>query len=168
MLRIPIWATAFVLVAGASLAAPTLDAAPMPGHRNQAPPLAQADGMSGLLRTVAVEASAGEVQIARKGRGGGGRRGGSRGGHRGGFSAGNNRHVGRVGGPGGLGRGGVHNTNINRNVNVDRNVGVYGGGGGHWDDDDDSGKVAGAALLGGVVGLGVGSMINNSNNSGSQ
>ena len=101
-----------------------------------------------------------EFVIAGKRRKGGGHRGGARSRNRGGFSKGNrahaNRHVGepgragRPGDPGGL-RGGAHrDVDVHRDVDIDRDV--------DFDDDDDEAK---AALLGGVIGLGVGAMIAN-------
>jgi len=153
MMRLPIWATAFVLVAGASLAAPSVDV-PMREPQPERPTLSAGSSLEEFVLPIEEELAAEGVQIARKAHGGGGHRGGARSKSRGGFKNGNKRHAqrhagepgrpGRPGDPGGL-RGG----------NVDRNVNVHGGG--DWDDDDDEAR---AALLGGVVGLGVGAMIN--------
>jgi len=178
MMRVPIWVTAFMFVAGASLAAPSVEG-PVRAPRSERPTPSGDWSLQQLERTVEAEVAAEEVQIARHGRGGGGRRGGARSRSRGGFRAGNKRQSlrggelgrpGRVGDPGGI-RGGVHrdvdidrNVGIHRDVDIHRGVGVVGGrgvvyGGGDWDDDDDELE---AALLGGVVGMGVGALINDS------
>jgi hypothetical protein len=187
MMRVPIWATAFIFVAGASLAAPALDA-PMRAPQPERPTLSEDWGLEALELAAEEELTAEAFQIAGKRRGGGGKRGGARSKSRGGFKAGNKRQAlrggkagrpGRVGDPGGLRggkvgrpgrvgdpggvRGGVHrDVDIDRRVDVDRRVGVVGGGyygGGDWDDDDDELE---AALLGGVVGMGIGAMLNDS------
>jgi hypothetical protein len=180
MTRVPIWATAFMFVAGASLAAPSLeDPARVPRSERLTPSGDQS--LQELVRPVEGEMAAAEgVQIARKGRGGGGKRGGSKRKNRGGFKSGNKRNalrggepgrpgrvgdpggirggrvggVGRVGDPGGI-RGG-RDVDIDRNVDIDRDVDIHGGYG--YDDDDD-GNELGAALLGGVVGMGIGSLL---------
>jgi hypothetical protein len=180
MMRVPIWATAFALVAGGSLAAPSLDV-PMRAPRLEQPTLSEDSSLEAPAWAVEEEVTAGAVQIAGKRRGGGGRRGGAKRRNRGGFRSGNSRNAlrggepgrpGRVGDPGGLrggepGRvgdpGGLRGGRVDRNVNVrGGNVNVRGGnvyGGGDWDDDDDELE---AALIGGVVGLGIGSLINSS------
>jgi len=154
MLRAPIWAAVFVLFAGGSLAAPSLEA-PLQAPRSERPAPAGDWSLDGLVPPIGDEATAEEIVVARGGRGGG------RGGHHGGGHHGGGHH----GGMGGENRGGFsagHNRNGNRNVDVDRNVNVYGGGGGgDWDDDD---HAAGAALVGAAVGVGVGSMIANDQN----
>jgi hypothetical protein len=104
-----------------------------------------------------------EVQIARKGRRGGGKRGGARSKNRGGFRAGNKRQafrggeLGRPGDPGGL-RGGIRrDVDIDRDVDIHRGVGVVGDV--DWDDDDDELE---AALVGGVAGMGIGALLRDS------
>ena len=67
----------------------------------------------------------------------------------------NARRPGRVGGPGG----GVHK-NVNRNVNVNAN---RRGGVVVVDDHHDDDNEVGAALVGGLIGVGVGAAIANSN-----
>ena len=151
MLRVPIWATVFVLFAGGSLAAPSLHV-PLQAPRSERPAPAGDWSLDGLVPPIGEEATAEEIVVARGGRGGG--RGG---GHRGGGS-----HRGGGGIGGGHRGGGNFNASHNRNVNRNVNRGVYyGGGGGGWDDDD---HAAGAALLGAAVGVGVGSMIANDQN----
>ena len=82
------------------------------------------------------------------------------------FNKGASRNANRSGRVGGRG-GGVHN-NVNRNVNANRNVNVNASGyrrGGvvvvddHHDDDNE----VGVALVGGLIGVGVGAAIANSN-----
>ena len=156
MMRAPILATAFVLVAGASLAAPPLEG---PGRAPGIEPRSSPTDWSaeGLVVPNA-EASAGEIVIARKGRGGGGRRGGAMRKSRGGFRGGNRRHAERHGGRPGVhgdfhghhhvGHG-HHDLDVDRNINVDRDINV--------NDNDDK---WGAAIVGGVVGMGIGAAIN--------
>jgi hypothetical protein len=165
MRRVPIWATAFMFVAGASLAAPSLDA-PMRAPQPERPTLSDDGGLEALAQSVDEEMAAEAFQIAGKGRGGGGKRGGGKRKSRGGFKSGNKRSGLRGGEPGRPGRvgdpGGIRGGRIDRDVNIDRDVDVHGGG--HWDDDDwdDDDDELEAALIGGVVGLGIGSLINNS------
>ena len=170
MLRIPIWATAFALVAGGSLAAPS-PVVPLRAPQPELATLSEDWSLDAPVLTFEEEVAAEEIVIARKSRKSGGNRGGAKRKSRGGFKSGNQRHAnrhagepgrpGRPGDPGGL-RGGepgrpgrpgdpdVRNVR-HGDVDVDRDVDV--------DIDDDNDEL-GAALLGGVVGLGVGSMLN--------
>jgi hypothetical protein len=177
MMRIPIWATAFALVAGASLAAPSLEAPvrdPQPAER---PALLENSIGEELVLSVEDVVPAEGVQIARKkAKSKGGKRGGARSKNRGGFKKGNKRHAnrhagepgrpGRVGDPGGL-RGGepgrpgrVGDVDVRRgDVDIrggDVNIRGGGYGGGDWDDDDDD---FGEAVVGGIVGMGIGKML---------
>ena len=73
------------------------------------------------------------------------------------FNKGARRNAGRPGRVGGRG-GGIHN-NVNRNVNVNANRrGVV-----VVDDYDDHDHEAGAAIVGGIIGVGIGAAIANSN-----
>jgi hypothetical protein len=193
MMRVPIWATAFALVAGGSLAAPSPSLEfPVRAPRPERATLSEDWSSDAPVLTFEEEVAAEEIVIARKSRKSGGSRGGASRKNRGGFKSGNKRHAnrhagepgrpgrpgdpgglrggepgrpGRPGDPGGL-RGGepgrpgrpgdpdVRNVrhgdvDVDRRVDVDRDIDI--------DDDDDE---LGAALLGGVVGLGIGSMLN--------
>jgi hypothetical protein len=180
MMRVPILTSAIVFVASASLAAPSPEL-PLRAPQAVRPSLTRDWSAEEPLLPLEEEVPAEAIVIAGRkgGRGGGGggggrNRGGASGKNRGGFNKGNARHAGRVGEPGRVGRpgdpggirGGVRDVDVNRNVNVrGGNVNVGGGGGGgyygegDWDDDDDNNEL-GAALVGGVVGLGVGSLLN--------
>jgi hypothetical protein len=166
MLRIPIWATAFALVAGGSLAAPSLDAPIGDPQPEQHPTLSHDSVWEELSLTIDDAVTADEVVVARKARGGGGKRGGARSKNRGGFRKGERKHAQRhVGEPGRPGRVGDVDVRGRRdvdvrggNVNIDRDVNVRGGGygGGYYDDDDDD---FGEAVAGGIVGMGIGKML---------
>jgi hypothetical protein len=176
-MRIPIWATAFALVAGGALAAPSLEAPigdPQPVER----PTLSDDSSWGELVLFGEDVVAAEgVVVARKNRGGGGKRGGAKSKNRGGFKNGERKHAkrhagepgrpGRVGEPGRPGRVGDPDVRGRRDVDIrggdvdiDRDVdirgGGYGGGGGYYDDDDDD---FGEAVVGGIVGMGIGKML---------
>ena len=91
MMRVPIWATTFALVAGGALAAPSLDAPirdPQPVER---PTLFEDSIWEEFVLPVEEVVAAEGVQIARKARGGGGKRGGAKSKNRGGFKNGNDR-----------------------------------------------------------------------------
>jgi hypothetical protein len=158
MMRVPIWAITLMFVASMALAAPPSLELPVPAPQPERPELSEDWSLEELVLPAEEEVTAGEVVIARKRGKSGGHRGGARHKNRGGFSAGNHRHAnrhvgepgraGRPGDPGGL-RGGAHrDVDVHRDVDIDRDV--------DFDDDDDEAK---AALLGGVIGLGVGAMI---------
>jgi hypothetical protein len=148
-----------MFVAGASLAAPTVGDL-VPVSRSERPAPSDDWSMRQLERSVECEVDAGEVQIAGKKRRGGGKRGGAKSKNRGGFKAGNERQALRAGEPGRPGRpgdpGGPRG-DVRRDVDIDRDVHVHGHG--DWDDDDDELK---AAIVGGVVGMGVGALISDS------
>jgi hypothetical protein len=178
MMRVPIWATAFALVAGGALAAPSLEAPigdPQPVER---PTLSEDSSWGEFVLTIDDVVAAEEIVVARKARGGGGKRGGAKGKNRGGFRAGDRKHAqrhvgepgrpGRVGEPGRPGRVGDVDVRGRRdvdvrggNVNIDRDVNVRGGGGwgggGYYDDDDDDDF--GEAVAGGIVGMGIGKLL---------
>ena len=152
-MRAPILATAVALVAGASLASPALEA-PVRAPSFEPSALSADSSSEGFEVPIGEVAPAEKIVIARKGRGGGGRRGGARRKSHGGFHAGNrrhaNRHAGRPGHPGGHHHHhhhghGHHDLDVDRNIDVDVN------------DNDDK---WGAALVGGVVGMGIGAAIN--------
>jgi hypothetical protein len=174
MMRVPIWATAFALVAGGALAAPSLDAPIRDPQPEENPALFEYSIWEEFTLPVEDLVAAEEVVVARKARGGGGKRGGAKGKNRGGFRAGDRKHAqrhvgepgrpGRVGDPGGI-RGGIRggdvdvrgvDVNIDRDVNV-RGGGGWGGGGGYYDDDDDDDF--GDAVVGGIVGMGIGKIL---------
>ena len=180
MMRVPIWATTFALVAGGALAAPSLDAPirdPQPVER---PTLSEDSSGEELVLSVEDVVASEGVVVARKSRGGGGKRGGAKRKNRGGFKNGNRKHAqrhagepgrpGRVGDPGGLrggepgrpGRVGDPDVRGRRDVDIrggdvdiDRDVDIRGGGGYYDDDDDDFGD----AVVGGIVGMGIGKIL---------
>jgi hypothetical protein len=183
MMRVPMWATAFVLVAGASLAAPSLDV-PMRAPQPERPTLSEDWSLDAFGQPVHEEMAAEGFQIAGKRRGGGGKRGGAKRKSRGSFRAGNKRNAlrggepgrpGRAGRPGRIGDpGGLRGGEVGRPGRIGDPGGIRGGDvdirgrdididGGDididYDDDDDE---LGAALMGGVIGLGIGSLLNDS------
>ncbi len=169
-MRTPIWTLALVLVAGGALAAPSLDA-PERAARVGAPTVSEtgipSDGLAleALEQALRIELGDEGIQLARKERARrGGGRGGSRAKSRGGFSRGGERDARRRGGERGR-RGGEPGRRAGgRDVNVDRDVDI--------DADDldaaytsDEEKAA-AALVGGVVGIGIGRRISESEDPG--
>jgi hypothetical protein len=160
MMRIPIWAITLMFVAGVSLAAPPSLELPVRAPQAEQPTLSQDWSLEEFVLSAEEEVTAEEVVIARKRSKKGGKRGGASSKNRGGFKSGNERQAkragkpgspgkpGRPGDPGGV-RGGVdRDVNVDRDVHVDRDV--------DFDDDNDEAK---AALVGGIIGLGVGAMI---------
>jgi hypothetical protein len=174
MKRVPIWATAFALIAGGALAAPSLEAPIRDPQPVDHPTLSEGSSGGELILPGEDVVSAEGVQIARKkSKAKGGKRGGAKRKNRGGFKNGNRKHAqrhagepgrpGRVGDPGGL-RGGepgrpgrVGDVDVRGgDVNIDRDVRVHGGGGYYDDDDDDD---FGDAVVGGIVGMGIGKIL---------
>jgi hypothetical protein len=164
MMRIPIWATAFALVAGGALAAPSLEAPirdPQPVER---PTLSEDSSWEELVLPGEDVVAAEEVVVARKNRGGGGKRGGAKSKNRGGFKNGERKHAQRhAGEPGRPGRVGDPDVRGRRDVDIrggdvdiDRDVNIRGGGGYYDDDDDDD---FGDAVVGGIVGMGIGKIL---------
>jgi hypothetical protein len=177
MLRVSFWATAFACVAGVSLAAPSVEE-PVRVPQPEQPTLSEDWSLEAFAVPLDEVVDAEGYQIAGKGRGGGGKRGGAKKKNRGGFNRGNKRNAGRPGrpgdpgglrggGPGRPGRigdpGGIRRGDIDRDVNIDRDIDIdrdvdYDGGG-DWDDDDDD---MSEAIVGGIIGAGIGSIITNS------
>jgi hypothetical protein len=157
MMRVPIWAITLMFVAGTSLAAPPSLELPVRVPQPEPPTLSEDWSLEDLVLSAEEEEAAEELVIARKRSKKGGSRGGARKKKHGGFKSGSKRQAQRGGDRGGSarsgGRGG-RSGDSDRSVNVDRDV--------HVDADDlddaytsDEEKL-GAALLGGVIGLGVG------------
>jgi len=185
MLRIAFWSTTFACIAGVSLAAPSVED-PVRTPQPEQPTVSEVWSLDAFALPLEEVVDADGFQVAGKGRGGGGKRGGAKRKNRGGFKKGNKRHgkrggrpgdpgglrgggdpgrLGRIGDPGGIrggeiGRVGNRDVDIDRDIDIDRDVDVdYDGG--DWDDDDD-GDEFGAAVVGGIVGAGIGSILTNS------
>ncbi|MDJ0847475.1 MAG: hypothetical protein QNK04_03735 [Myxococcota bacterium] len=164
-MRTPIWTLALVLVAGGALAAP--DRTPRLGPPTVSEAVMSGEGLAldTLVQPPPVELADEETQVARKSRASrGGGRGGSRAKSRGGFSRGGERDARRRGGERGRHGGEPGRRGGRRDVNVDRDVDI--------DADDldaaytsDEEKAA-AALVGGVVGIGIGRRISESEDPG--
>jgi hypothetical protein len=175
MLRVSFWATTFACVAGVSLAAPSVEE-PVRVPQPEQPTLSEDWSLEAFAVPLEEVVDAEGYQIAGKGRGGGGKRGGAKKKNRGGFNRGNKRNAGRpgrpgdpgglrggepgrpgrIGDPGRPGRAGNRDVDIDRDVNIDRDVDVdYDD---DWDDDDDMSE----AIVGGIIGAGIGSIITNS------
>jgi hypothetical protein len=182
MLRVSFWATTFACVAGVSLAAPSVEE-PVRVPQPEQPTLSEDWSLEAFAVPLEEVVDAEGYQIAGKGRGGGGKRGGAKKKNRGGFNKGNKRNAGRnvgkpgrLGDPGGIGRvgepgrpgrigdpGGIRRGDIDRDVNIDRDIDIdrdvdvdYDD---DWDDDDDD---MSEAIVGGIIGAGIGSIITNS------
>jgi hypothetical protein len=183
MLRVSFWATTFACVAGVSLAAPSVEQ-PVRAPQPEQPTLSQDWSLEGFAVPPEEVVNPEGYQIAKKGRGGGGKRGGAKRKNRGGFKNGNKRNgkrhvgepgrlgrpgepgrLGRIGDPGGIrggevgrrGRVGDRDVNIDRDVDIDRDIDVdYDD---DWDDDDDDFS---EAVVGGIIGAGIGSILTNS------
>ena len=163
-MRTQIWTTAFALLAGGALAAPSIDAAPREPRLERT---ASWDGRTpsedgALVESVqplgSVLAEEG-IEIARKSRSKkGGGRGGARSKSRGGFSKGSERSSGRGGGGARASRssGRDGDRSVERNIDADDLDDAY---------TSDEEKAA-AAVVGGVIGLGVGRRISESEDPG--
>ena len=160
--RTPFWVMACALVAGGALAAPSTHAS-QPAPRREAPSLSETwtsregSALEELAQSLRVEVAAEEILVARKGRARGGRRGGARAKNRGGFSRGHERRA-RRGRDVDVDR----RVDVDRNVRVDRDIDA--------DDLDDAytsdEEKAAAALVGGVIGIGIGKWISESEDPG--
>ena len=151
MMRVPIWAITLMFVAGTSLAAPPSLELPVRDHQPERPTLSEDWSLEDLVLSAEEEEAAEEFVIAGKRSKKGGKRGGAKSKNRGGFKSGSKRQAQRGGDRGGSGRSGGRggrSGDVDRNVNIDRDV--------DFDDDDD---VARAAIVGGVIGLGVGAAL---------
>jgi hypothetical protein len=157
MMRVPIWAITLMFVAGTSLAAPPSLELPVRDPQPERPTLSEDWSLEDLVLSAEEEEVTEEFVIAGKRSKRGGSRGGAREKRHGGFKSGSKRQAQRGGDRGGRGRSGGRggrsgdvdrDVNIDRDVNVDRDV--------DFDDDND---VARAAIVGGVIGLGVGAAL---------
>ena len=174
MVRVPIWAITLMFVAGMSLAAPPSLELPVRDLQPERPTLSEDWSLEDLVLSAGKEEATEEFVIAGKRSKRGSSRGGASKKKHGGFKSGSERQaqrggVGRSGGRGGGGRSegrggggrsggrGGRSGDSDRSANVDRDVNV------DADDLDDahtSGEEkVGAALLGGVIGLGVGAAL---------
>jgi hypothetical protein len=171
-MRTQIWTTAFALLAGGALAAPSIDA---PLREPRLERTASWDGWTPSEDGALAESvqpfgsvlSEEGIEIARKSRSKeGGGRGGARSKNRGGFSKGGERNARRSGGGASASRSGERGGDARASRSggrggdrsVDRDIDA--------DDLDDAytsdEEKVGAALVGGVIGLGVGKMISDS------
>ena len=180
MMRTQIWTTAFALLAGGALAAPSIDA-PLPEPRLEQ--TASWDGWTqfedgALAESVQPFGSVFPeegIQIAQRSRSKGGSdrgsdRGGARSKKRGGFSKGNERSAARGGGSARSSRSGERGGGASDSRSGERGGDRSGDRNVDADDLDDAHmsdkEAVGAALVGGVVGRGVGRMISNSEDPG--
>jgi hypothetical protein len=150
MVRVPIWAITLMFVAGMSLAAPPSLELPVRDPQPERPTFSEDWSLEGLVLSAEEEATE-EFVIAGKRSKRGGSRGGAREKRHGGFKSGSKRQAQRGGDRGGRGRSGGRggrSGDVDRDVNIDRDV--------DFDDDND---VARAAIVGGVIGLGVGAAL---------